>query len=637
MNYWELYNRNYNRNVKNFIALVYNIYCQIPSCEKFNIFSIKQIIDELVLECKSNKLKIKRNIKFFNELINNVKEKTYLVNKKQNGNLNLLLGKLNEQNPNSDLILTICMQLKNDFSSKDYFVFLVENLKFYLKDDIENHYKIIKELMEHIFMELIYNGYSLKEISKNVLNLFSLASNNPKSPIPTTNFPINLIKDDYSKEKLILYINNMSVDERIDYIKRLYSNEKKIYYVIISVAGIAIDEKELKCNNDILFYNPNISDPTNSISNNNWREDKFNIDYTKNCNACITVQAYNVNDAHNQALKKLDNYINILKIISSLDNYKICDNNCVILDATRKMIQVTYSSYKNEYDRRKFEREIRAINENDFFYDKKVKELSKKMENLIYSDENIKNKTDKVLLNSIKKYSEAIDTSNEQEAFLKYWSALESLFDEGLSLIKSDNKIDNMLEVLSIYLVYIEKYEELHNLYNELNIATSKQYFNSVPEIIKLPKKILKKLGWTKESNKKSISLDLLIEYSDEILKKVNDYYYYSKIENTKMLYTDTKTAFAILNDYKEKCENNIIMIYRIRNQIIHDAYCNDIPIEFYLPLLKKMVNSFLNTVIDDYIKCKNMTISEIIYSIYSKSILLINNSKENTLQSLLY
>ena len=547
------------------------------------------------------------------------------------------MGKLNEQNPKSDLILTICMQLKNDFSSKDYFVFLVENLKFYLQDDIENHYKIIKELMEHIFMELIYNGYSLKEISKNILNLFSLASNNPKSSIPTTNFPINLIKDDYSKEKLILYINNMSVDERIDYIKRLYSNEKKIYYVIISVAGIAIDEKELKCNNDILFYNPNISDPTNSISNNNWREDKFNIDYTKNCNACITVQAYNVNDAHNQALKKLDNYINILKIISSLDNYKICDNDCVILDATRKMIQVTYSSYKNEYDRRKFEREIRAINENDFFYDKKVKELSKKMENLIYSDEDIKNKTDKVLLNSIKKYSEAIDTSNEQEAFLKYWSALESLFDEGLSLIKSDNKIDNMLEVLSIYLVYIEKYEELHNLYNELNIATSKQYFNSVPEIIKLPKKILKKLGWTKESNKKSISLDLLIEYSDEILKKVNDYYYYSKIENMKMLYTDTKTAFAILNDYKEKCENNIIMIYRIRNQIIHDAYCNDIPIEFYLPLLKKMVNSFLNTVIDEYIKCKNMTISEIIYSIYSKSILLINNSKENTLQSLLY
>ena len=26
---------------------MYNIYCQIPSCEKFNIFSIKQIIDEL--------------------------------------------------------------------------------------------------------------------------------------------------------------------------------------------------------------------------------------------------------------------------------------------------------------------------------------------------------------------------------------------------------------------------------------------------------------------------------------------------------------------------------------------------------------------------------------------------------------
>ncbi len=638
MNYCELYNRNYNKNVKNFIAIVHNIKCQSLSCEKFNIFSVRQIIDELILECSSNKLKVKRNITFFNELIKNVKEKLYLINKKQKGDINLLLGKLNEKNPNSDLVLTICMQLKKEFCLKEYFNFLVDNLKFYLQDDAENYYEIIKELVEHIFIELMYNGYSLDEVAKIILSLFSLAENTEKSQFPVTEFPINLIKNNYPNDELSKYINNMSVDERIEYIKKMYTNEKNIYYVIISVSGIVIDENNLKCNNDILFYNPNISDPLNLTFKDNFRDDKFNnIDYTKNCNACITVLAHNVNDAYNQGIKKLGNYINILKIISMLDNYKICENNCVILDKSKTFIHASYSSYKNEYDKRKFEREIRAINEKDFFYDKKVKELSKKMENLIYASEDIQNKTDIALLNSIKKYSDAIDSSNDQEAFLKYWSALESLFDENLGLDESNKKIDNVLEVISAYLVYIVKYEPLHNLYNELKIATIKPFIPSTSEIIKLPKTILDKLGLLKNSKVKNISLDLLLNYNDKISKKINDYYYNSKIVNTKLLYTDTQVAFSTLSKNKEKYKNNIIMIYRIRNQIIHDAYCNDIPIKFYLPLLKKVVNCFLNTVIDEYIENKNKTISEIIYTIYTKSILLINNSKENTLQSLLY
>ena len=191
MNYCELYNRNYNKNVKNFIAIVHNIKCQSLSCEKFNIFSVRQIIDELILECSSNKLKVKRNITFFNELIKNVKEKLYLINKKQKGDINLLLGKLNEKNPNSDLVLTICMQLKKEFCLKEYFNFLVDNLKFYLQDDAENYYEIIKELVEHIFIELMYNGYSLDEVAKIILSLFSLAENTEKSQFPVTEFPIN--------------------------------------------------------------------------------------------------------------------------------------------------------------------------------------------------------------------------------------------------------------------------------------------------------------------------------------------------------------------------------------------------------------------------------------------------------------
>lgn len=57
MNYLEIYNRNYNKNVKKFIAIVNEFYKKTISAEKINIFSFRQIIDELILESNSNKLK----------------------------------------------------------------------------------------------------------------------------------------------------------------------------------------------------------------------------------------------------------------------------------------------------------------------------------------------------------------------------------------------------------------------------------------------------------------------------------------------------------------------------------------------------------------------------------------------------
>ena len=56
--------------------------------------------------------------------------------------------------------------------------------------------------------------------------------------------------------------------------------------------------------------------------------------------------------------------------------------------------------------------------------------------------------------------------------------------------------------------------------------------------------------------------------------------------------------------------ESNLIIIYRLRNQIIHNALSNDITTEFYFPLLKRMVNFFLNAVLDEYVNTKNFEIN---------------------------
>ena len=92
-----------------------------------------------------------------------------------------------------------------------------------------------------------------------------------------------------------------------------------------------------------------------------------------------------------------------------------------------------------------------------------------------------------------------------------------------------------------------------------------------------------------------------------------------------------------MVNDRKKDYESNLVIIYRLRNQIIHNALSNDITTEFYLPLLKRIANFFLNAVLDEYINNKNLTIDEIILKIYSKSILYIKNTEKSSLLKLLF
>ncbi len=642
MNLIKLFQEKENNNKKYFLTLVDKYKEKSILDLDFNIFSCRQILEEIILECKSNKLSNKINNDFLKQKIDYIIRVNYLVTEKQKKDLNYIKEKIFEKNDN--LVYMLSIEAKNEFCTKEYFDKLVNELNNFLADDSCDNSKHIKTLVDFIYVDLIDKGYSMKEISDNINNLFSHAEYDKsyKYKIPRTAFPINYIKGRTDPYELTTYINQLSFNDRINYIKNFYITKKNIYYLIIPISGITLTSNHVKCNEDISLYNPKYIDPFNLKNEKlNHRKDEFSIiDYTKCSNACIKVSANDSRLAFKIGIKKINNYINILKLLSPDNNLSVMENCKILLNDKKQFFSFSATAFNNELTKREFERNIRPLNEEDIFDDKYVLEVTKHIKNLINVDNNKNNNTQIVLLNSIKKYSEGLENTNEQEAVLKFWSSIESLFDNNFKINNTDGKFETIREVISSYMTFSSRYLPLHRLYNELAIATNFNFGNpehrSTYSLFKIPVKLLKKINLYEKTNK-SFSLLPLVKYNKDIQKYLDDYYYLQKVIDVDKYFNDINYSSKKIKENKNNYETNILIIYRLRNQIIHNALSNEITTNFYYPVLKRMANFFLNEVLNEYINDKSLTINEIILKIYSKSILFIKNTESCSLLSLLF
>ncbi len=641
MNLKEIFDKDYNNNKKYFFTIInkYRTDKKLPL--NINIFSGRQVLEEIILECKSNKLSNKMNNVFLSQKIDELLKKDYLVDEKQRRDLNYIKEKIFEKN--ADLVYSLSSEVKVSFCLKKYFDKIIDKLNILLEDEESNNSEDIKIIIDNIFIELFNKGYSIKQISEKISNLFSSATYDEKDElkIPKTTFPINLIHGISDPFKLTEFINSLSFKERINYIKGFYIIKKKIYYLIVPINGIVITNSLVKCNKDISIYNPKFIDPF-SIKNEKYdfREDEFNIDYKNSSNVCIKINALNHEAAYKIGMEKIDNYINILKLLSPDNNLTIIENYKLLLDEKKRVAAFASSSYSNDSSKREFERNIHPLNEEDVFNDENVKKINKQIENIVRIDAESQNNTQIILLNAIKKYSEGLENKNEQEAILKFWSSIESIFDNNFRINSKDGKFETIQEVLSAYMTYASKYMPLHELYYDLASATNLYYSNpkdrNAHSTLNIPENLLKKINLYTTSSK-SFSLLPLIKYNKKIQKCLNDYYYLQEVKFVDKYYNDINYSAKITKENQSDYKSNLIIIYRLRNQIIHNALSNDITTIFYFPLLKKMANFFLNEILEEYVNNKNLTINEIILRIYSKSILYIKNTEKCSLLSLLF
>lgn len=621
-----------NRNLTYFMMLICTYYEKNNFFEDDNIFSILHILNEVILECNNNNLRNSDNVKIFKKRIKNIINSDYLLDKELKKELNFLDEQLYKKN--TDSVISICRIIKNQVQKKEYFNSLVDNLIFLINDESNNNSESIRVLCVNVIIHLLYIGYTFKSVIRNIKDLFSESDviTTKNGYVIHTMFPTQYLIKKTDVIELNDYINSMNYQERLVLLKKLYIIDENYYYYISTINGMSLNET-VKLNNDITLYNPkNTCLYPLCEGNDVFQNDSLDKDfYDNNVNISVRIKSVCLEAVSDSAKEKICNFLNILKSFTPNDNYVLSNKRFIILDLNKKTVLCKYNQLGNNNEVRSSERELYNLKYDDFFNDRLINRWNKDTSFLI-NDSN--NNNYKIILDSVRKYSEAIDSSNEQEALLKYWSALECLFDEKQSDNVDESKISTIINNLSVHTIISRRYKILHDVYNHLRKYSFSEYGDNVRNrnaIINIPDRLLKKCELI--TKKKNVNLFSLVKNCAEVKTYIGEnIFLHDELCEVENLYNKINYAYQKYNENITDMKNNIQLIYRLRNQIIHNANCNKITNKFYLTIIKEIYLYIINSLINEFIANKNVTIFEALMNIYTNDVIMMKKLENSTL-----
>lgn len=633
--------KNYNnKNIYYFIMLLYEYDNKQYFNEKDNIFSILHLTNEIILECQNKNLLNGTNRSIFKKKIEIILKENFVVDDR----LKTKLMFLNQQlyNKNTIIVSSTCENIKEEVLKKEYFNFLVDNLILFINDNNNDNSSAIKTIFISIIIHLLYSGYTFISIIRKIKSFFSNSSlyNVLGHEEIRTDFPIDYLDGHFSKAEMSKQINNFSYIDRLNYIKNMYLIKQEKFTYVAVINGMSLDNKAVKVGKNITLYNPEkyVQFPSCSGEDIFYNNDNDKKDFYKNnINISICINAICAEAVAEKAKEKINDFINILKVYTPNDNFALDIKKSIILNSKNNVINTKYTLYNNNFEKRIKEREFFVNKFDEYFNNRDINSWIKSTMFLI--DRLGKTNTNyEMILDSLKKYSEAIDSSNDQEAILKYWSSIECFFDD-VYLDPTKNKDLSLIEFLSTHYVLYNRYDELHDLYKTLHLFSACNYSDNsrkTHQTICIPDSLLRKCCLL--SKKKTVSLFPLTTNCSSIKNYVvDDIYISQKVNHIDRLYNQNNYAYNYFKDQISIMKENLFIIYRLRNQIIHNATTNCISCKLYIIILKKMVVTMLNAVINEFINNNAISISDVLNKIYTDDLLMLEELKKATLKNITF
>ena len=540
-------------------------------------FLVREILNEL----NTNGTENSSTFKYFFSQNQSFLSKKYLFDEDSYSLWILLHEKMKEKEV--VVIDSIVNKLIQHFSSNEFQAFLFSSLKSIVLSS-EAKFDKIKSLTETIIFQFIFEQYSIKTIKKLINNIFSSYSLEKRENgkiILHTNYPLvtNFENDDYEEyvKKASDEMNNLTLEKRFDRLYELLISNTQIYYFIFYIKGIFFENKVDFA--DVTFYNPKISpilDPNNKFENDFFDEE----DYEIGMNVIVLQDGKDVISAKSDALKKINKICDFILLYSNLKN-KICINEACyrVLDENKKLCSWTTGLSKDVLWKHNV-----IINEDT---EKNIFDKFKKINNstdLLEHDKNI-------LWDSLHFFRKAKESDSQEEKLLNYWIALERLFldfdtfqskfERTCNFVQSIllerfifqngwncyNIIDNLLRTPTIQIS--KELQIKANIGPSLNYPTTiklQDFVNSIPEIIKYSRNLV----------------------ANDIMQNVQKFYYNHKFASKEIL------------DKKEEIRNVLLMIYRQRNQIVHNAKYDNTLIEYNIAQAQSITTIVLSILVNE-------------------------------------
>ena len=589
--------------------------------EMFNLHSLCEIIIEEIINNNIN-----RNLKFFQDKLRNISKIDYMIKNNYEYKVNEIINNITSNKQYALIVAKdLIIELNEGKYGKDICYRMSELI--FSKKEFENIKVELNYLIDALIIEYVIYGYDLKEIEDIIYNIFSKYQIIDSKRV-ITNFPIPEGIND--NEKIIKFISDLSIQKRIDTLKLYFEQKKRKFYYMFNMRGIVGDFLDIHLNNVDIY---------------NWKTKyKFGIEIQKDKPAMYSAGNFEKNDIHcsimiesvgkdskfEKVKQELDDALDILSFYHNIQcRIEVDYSKYVIFDENREFIGEGMTNEFNE----NFKRVVKPLNYN---YNKSNDEVNKKYNKYSKYILNDFSYSSRIIKQSIRYYKKAKEAPRLEDKILDYWICIENIFnviniDLPNSILDKNEKDSKFNKIYSL-VPYIILKNRLVSVYWKVYkfFMNSDRYardFNSKM----LTDDEMKKLQF----NGEEINLIDFIKYYEILDNKFNleiiqDIY----LKYNKIL-TDARITTDYINKSIRKSKDILLILYRYRNMIVHNAQYDITFSKFYIKQFDLIASMILNTIINEYyINEGNKKLEDIIIDQYTNNKQLAIILKSKTLKN---
>ncbi|WP_407495025.1 hypothetical protein [Elizabethkingia anophelis] len=593
-----------------------------------NLYSPHILVEDIILEIEENTNNAD-NRKYFKSKLDHYYNNDIVLKNCFESDFKILRTILHTSKVN--LILEICRNLEKKFKEGKYFDENLKELKALLFNDCILDKEIIyriTEITQRLIIEFIKKGYILEDIKRIAKNIFDnyQSISNGKEDIIATYFPHNILHDDYTKDgkldresinnAIVSMMKTLTTEQRINKLSYYFYKEPEEAFYVFVVEGLKGDINLSLC--DVTFYSPDQTRYAKEDSHNDEDlqsdkdiEDKF-------IQAAVKVKYLTSASSLISALAILEKTIDLLHSYYNT-KYKIeIDSSKYIVIQHGNIIQNSWGrndrflKMHDSLNINKYEKNMRELNDFNFLFLQDNKTISK-------------------LSNAIHWYSKAQHSSNQEDKILNYWIAIENLFSSEFDILKDDLLDKNISKLKLIQLIissnqipsFIYEYGwEIFNHYSHL--ARNKHFYDN----FELPDEVIDKANLNVKEGE-PIFLEKFINSLQDIKKYEKNHFLLGKLENLIGFYKNSSVTMKVVEEQIKLIEEDILMIYRLRNLIVHNAHFDNALLPYHVWKIKEYSGNLIRRLLYQF-KKNNSNLSSLLINIYLRREKLLHELENN-------
>ncbi len=601
-----------------------------------NLVNPNLLLMDIIDEIRFNRLRNSGNKNFFITKMGKMLSSDPIIKNFFKSDFTLIIKELQLNHP-PEYILQLCEDISELFKENLYFnqscYFLKDLLinSTWNQEDEEN----ISLISQNLIVEFILIGYSLNTVKNLPSNLFDKYTTigDEDDELLITKFPLNLNSEDFQagedfnkkdyNEAIKHEIKSLSISDRIERLKFYYDEQPSEGYAILKVEGLK-GNVDLKVGN-VNFYKPKIENYVDKTETNDFNVNKLKYFGNENnssfINAAVKIKYRDLESAKLLAVESIDKLLDILRChIHSEVPLKINSDELIIVDENGKEFGTSYDSKNmphikniNSYNLEKF----KVIFSDDDEYFTNIKQM--------LSDNKTKKSflADK-LVNSLHWYRKAFESNNLEDKLLNYWIIIENLvtLDSQIgNLVLPSNKNENKFSLVEELIPPIELIDFIGRISKDLYfylhdlISSSQSDSEETRYLLELPKENIEACFLQPHIDVIKVDMKKFIKNIPPLINLVPNKIIKDKIVFADKFYSDNEFAYHEIIERLEQTKHDLLLIYRYRNLIVHNARFDSTILPYYIEKAERFAGNILRTILYEFVMDNTKTHKKILLS----------------------